>query len=77
MRDDHITDAAFVHLRGIQSLKMACSCQVTITGATFMNLRGIRSLDTSLTFNYALQAAAAAVLALGSEVTPVALLAGL
>ena len=42
-----------------------------------MNLRGIRSLDTSLTFNYALQAAAAAVLALGSEVTPVALLAGL
>ena len=39
-----ITDAAFVHLRGIQSLVMAYCDQIVITDAAFVNLRGIQVL---------------------------------
>ena len=39
-----ITDAAFVHLRGIHTLGMAGCSQVTITDAAFTHLRGIYTL---------------------------------
>ena len=39
-----VTDAAFVHLRGIQFLDMKRCKQVTITNADFMHLRGIHKL---------------------------------
>ena len=41
-----ITDAAFVHLRGIQTLDMEGCNQATITGAAMSYLVGIRMLDT-------------------------------
>ena len=37
-----ITGAAFVHLRGIQTLDLGCN---QITDAAFVHLRGIQSLD--------------------------------
>ena len=40
-----VTDAAFVHLRGIQSLDMPYCNQATITDAAFVHLRGIKSLS--------------------------------
>jgi hypothetical protein len=39
-----ITDAAFVHLRGIHTLVMDYCSQATITGATFSSLQGISML---------------------------------
>ena len=41
-----VSDAAFVHLRGIHTLKMwGCACgQTSITGATFAHLRGVHVL---------------------------------
>ena len=39
-----ITDAAFVHLRGIKELYMGDCNQVTITDAAFVHLRGIQTL---------------------------------
>ncbi len=39
-----VTDAAFVHLRGIHTLYMEECNQVTITDAAFVNLRGIHTL---------------------------------
>ena len=39
-----ITDAAFVHLRGIRTLVIDGCTQVTITGATFSSLAGIEAL---------------------------------
>ena len=38
------TDAAFVHLRGIQELDMSYCNQATITDAAFEHLKGIHSL---------------------------------
>ena len=40
-----ITDAAFVHLGGIQSLNMRYCNQVTIKDAAFLHLRGIHNLQ--------------------------------
>lgn len=40
-----ITDAAFVHLRGIQSLDMFMCKQGSITDAAFVQLRGIQKLN--------------------------------
>ena len=40
-----VTDAAFVHLRGIQKLGMWFYDQVTTADAAFVHLRGIQSLD--------------------------------
>ena len=40
-----VTDAAFVHLRGIQELYMNDCDQATITDAAFVHLRGIHSLN--------------------------------
>jgi hypothetical protein len=40
-----VTNAAFVHLRGIQKLYMSGCNQVTITDVAFVNLRGIHTLD--------------------------------
>ena len=42
-----VTDAAFVHLRGIQSLNMVYCNPSTITDAAFVHLRGIHILDMS------------------------------
>ena len=42
-----VTDAAFMHLRGIHMLSMACCNQLTITDAVFMHLRGIQRLSMS------------------------------
>ena len=42
---EQITDAAFVHLQGIQSLDMRRCTQ--ITDAAFVHLQGIQSLDMS------------------------------
>ena len=39
-----ITDAVFVHLRGIQTLGMIGCYQATITDAAFVHLRGIQTL---------------------------------
>jgi hypothetical protein len=39
-----ITDAAFVHLRGIRTLVMDQCKQASITGATLPNLTGIEAL---------------------------------
>ena len=41
------TDAAFVHICGIQSLDMFSCDQATITDATFEHLRGIQKLNMS------------------------------
>ena len=61
-----ITDAACVHLCGIQSLSM--QGRTTITDAAFVHLHlcGIRSLET-LNCRPAVTAAAAALLALGQQ----------
>ncbi len=40
-----ITDAAFVHLRGIHTLEVMFCKQLTITGATFAHLGGISVLN--------------------------------
>ena len=40
-----ITDAAFVHLRGIHTLFMGGCNQASIAGAAFAHLRGLRELD--------------------------------
>jgi hypothetical protein len=47
---DHggITDAAFVHLRGIHTLDMSECNQVGITDAIFTHLRGIHHLNMKL-----------------------------
>ena len=42
-----ITDATFVHLRGIKSLNMFCCNQATITDAALVHLRGIQMLYMS------------------------------
>ena len=42
-----VTDAAFVDLRGIQTLNMRWCNQATITDAAFVHLRGIQTLDMS------------------------------
>jgi hypothetical protein len=42
-----VTDAAFVYLRGIYTLKMRGCYQETITNAAFVQLRGIHTLDIS------------------------------
>ena len=42
-----ITDADFVHLRGIHTLNMSYCYQVTISDAAFAHLRGIHTLDIS------------------------------
>ena len=39
-----VTDAAFVHLRGIHTLVIDDCRQATITGATFAHLQGIQAL---------------------------------
>ena len=39
-----ITDAAFVHLRGIRTLVLDECSQATITGASFSSLAGIEAL---------------------------------
>lgn len=41
----HLSDAAFVHLRGIRHLRMRSCKQTSITNAAFSNLRGIERLD--------------------------------
>jgi hypothetical protein len=43
-RQETITDAAFVHLRGIHTLDMRFCYQSTITDAAFEHLRGIHTL---------------------------------
>ena len=40
-----ITDAAFVHLKGIHTLDMSACPQATITDAAFAHLKGIHSLN--------------------------------
>jgi hypothetical protein len=40
-----ITDAAFVHLKGIHKLDMQYCNQAGITDAAFVHLRGIHTLD--------------------------------
>ena len=40
-----ITDAAFMHLRGIHTLNMSLCFQDSITDAAFVHLRGIHTLD--------------------------------
>ena len=40
-----VTDAAFVHLRGIHTLTMIDCKQAGITDAAFAHLRGIHKLD--------------------------------
>jgi hypothetical protein len=40
-----VTDAAFVHLRGIHTLDMSCCNQPTITDAAFPHLAGIQRLS--------------------------------
>ena len=40
-----VTDAAFVHLRGIHTLGMSDCNQTTITDSAFIHLRGIHTLD--------------------------------
>ena len=42
-----VTNAAFMHLCGIQSLKMECCNQETITDAAFVHLRGIHTLSSA------------------------------
>jgi hypothetical protein len=42
-----LTDADFVHFRGIRALSMSWCKQPTITDAAFVNLRGIHTLDMS------------------------------
>ena len=44
-RNLRITDAAFVHLRGIHTLDISDCKQVTITDAAFVHLRGIHTLS--------------------------------
>jgi hypothetical protein len=44
-RNLRITDAAFVHLRGIHTLDMSDCKQETITDAAFVHLRGIHTLS--------------------------------
>ena len=43
-----LTDAAFVHLRGIHTLDMRYCRQVTITDAAFVHMRGIHTLYVCL-----------------------------
>ena len=45
-RED-LTDADFVHLRGLRGLDMSRCSQATITDAAFAHLRGIHTLDMS------------------------------
>ena len=47
MRCGSVAEAAFGHLRGIQSLNMSYCNQVTITDTAFVHLRGIHTLDMS------------------------------
>ena len=57
-----ITDAAFVHLRGIHALNMILCRQANITDTAFVQLHGIRVFNT----NYCratVKAAAATLLA--------------
>ena len=42
-----LTDADFVHLRGVRELDMSWCSQETITDAAFMNVRGIYTLNVS------------------------------
>jgi hypothetical protein len=44
---NRVTDAAFVHLRGIHTLDMRGCNQTTITDSAFIHLRGIHTLDMS------------------------------
>ena len=44
---NRVTDAAFVHLRGIHTLYMYACNQATITDAAFVHLCGIQSLSMS------------------------------
>ena len=61
-----VTDAVFVHLRGIKSFSVKFCDQATITGAGFAHLRGICNLNTSC--HAVVKAAAEAVLSLGPVV---------
>ena len=45
---EQITDAAFVHLAGIDTLDMSYCDQDTITDAAFVNLAGIHTLERSM-----------------------------
>ena len=60
---NNVTDAAFVHLRGIHTLNMSESNQSTITDAAFVHLRWIHTLKI-LGVSPAAKAAAAALLLL-------------
>jgi hypothetical protein len=42
-----ITDAAFVHLKGIHTLNMSECSQLTITDSAFVHLKSIHTLDMS------------------------------
>ena len=44
----NVTDAAFAHLRGIQTLDMTFCNQHTITDAAFVHLRGIHTLNMTM-----------------------------
>ena len=57
------TDAAFVHLSGIQTFNIGSCDQTTITDAAFVNLRGIQTLDMSHCTQTTIMGAAIAQLA--------------
>ena len=61
-RCSRVTDAAFVHLRGIQSLNMVYCDQTTITDTAFVHLRGIQTLNINQGFRPAIKARSSSAL---------------
>ena len=58
LRCTEITDAAFVHLAGIQTLDMTACNQPTITDAAFSHLRGIQTLNMGYCYQHTITDAA-------------------